>query len=74
MVEISYCENVVYRKKTLTCYQRKTYYNMHEKFLTNANHTEILEKNPHSEFVLPQRTHMDVYVEWRAHRIWNVDT
>lgn len=47
---------------------------MHEKFLTNANHTEILEKNPHSEFVLPQRTHMDVYVEWRAHRIWNVDT
>lgn len=54
-------------------YERKCYCKEHEKFLSNANHIEILKKNPpHSEFVLSQRTHMDMHVDWRVHRIWNV--
>lgn len=54
------------------------YHYMQENFLTTANHTEILNKKKpkqtHSEFVLPQRMHIDMHVEWRVHRIWNVDT
>lgn len=30
-------------------YERKCYCKVHEKFLTNANHIEILKKNPTSQ-------------------------